>query len=167
MTYVATATDLVDAAPVVACIPASGSTFAVGTTTVRCVATDASQNASAAKTFTVTVMNPPPTVTATANPPTLLWSPNKTMTPVTVSGKITTTSLKSASYKVVDEYGKVQPAGAITVGAGGNYSFVVKLEAYRNGNDSNGRLYTITVTATDTSNRTATAQAIVVVPHNQ
>ena len=89
------------------------------------------------------------------------------MTPVTVTGKITANSLKSATYRVVDEYGKVQPSGSITVAANGDYSFVVRLEAYRNGNDSNGRVYTITVTATDTSNRTASAQAIVLVPHNQ
>jgi len=167
VTYAATATDAVDLAPIVTCSPASGAVFAVGTTTVSCVAADATGNASAAKLFTVTVIAPPPTVTAAANPPTLLWSPNKTMTPVTVSGKITTTSLKSASYRVVDEYGKVQPAAAITVAANGDYAFVVKLEAYRNGNDSDGRFYTITVTATDTSNRTATAQTIVTVPHNQ
>ena len=167
VSYTASATDLVDATPTVACTPASGATFAVGTTTVTCTATDDALNASAAKTFTVTVIDLPPSVTAAANPPTLLWSPNKTMTPVTVSGKITVTSLKSASYKVVDEYGKVQPAGTVIVGANGSYSFVVKLEAYRNGNDSNGRVYTITVTAVDTSNRSASAQAIVTVPHNQ
>ena len=167
VTYAATATDAVDPAPVVTCAPASGATFPVGTTTVSCVAKDATGNASAAKTFTVTVIAPPPTVTATATPSTLLWSPNKTMTPVTVSGKITASSLKDASYKVVDEYGKVQPSGKITVSSNGDYSFVVKLEAYRNGTDTNGRIYTITVTATDTSNRTASAQAIVTVPHNQ
>ena len=86
---------------------------------------------------------------------------------MTVSGKITEVSLKSATFKVVDEYGKIQPSGTITVAANGNYSFVISLEAYRNGTDSNGRLYTITVTAVDTGNRSASAQAIVTVPHNQ
>jgi hypothetical protein len=55
VTYAApTATDVVDAAPAVACSPASGSTFPVGTTPVTCTATDASQNASSAA-FDVTV----------------------------------------------------------------------------------------------------------------
>jgi hypothetical protein len=49
-----TASDLVDPDPRVACAPASGSTFPVGTTTVRCSATDASDNASTAQ-FSVTV----------------------------------------------------------------------------------------------------------------
>ncbi|MCU1378281.1 MAG: hypothetical protein JWN29_1264 [Acidimicrobiales bacterium] len=53
--FSATATDGVDAAVAVACTPASGSTFAVGTTAVTCTATDAAGNTSAAKTFQVTV----------------------------------------------------------------------------------------------------------------
>ncbi len=151
----------------VSCGPASGSTFPLGTTTVACVARDAALNTST-KSFTVTVSDTQaPVLTAAANPPTLLWSPNKTMTPVTVSGKITDPTLASASFKVVDEYGKIQPSGPITVGTDGSYSFVVSLEAYRNGNDADGRFYTITVTAVDRFNRSATATAVVAVPHNQ
>ena len=44
VTFQATATDAVDPNPSVACTPASGSTFAMGTTTVTCTATDASAN---------------------------------------------------------------------------------------------------------------------------
>jgi len=151
----------------IACAQASGTLFPIGTRTVICTATDAALNSSS-KSFTVTVSDTrPPIVTATANPTTLLWSPNKTMTPVTVSGTISDATFKNASFKVVDEYKKVQPSGAITVAANGSYSFVVSLEAYRDGNDANGRIYTITVTAVDQGNRSASAQAIVTVPHNQ
>jgi len=151
----------------VSCVPASGSLFAIGTSTVTCTATDAAHNFST-KTFSVTVRDTlAPALTAFAKPPTLLWSPNKTMTPVTINGAITDPNLKSASYKVVDEYGKIQPAGSITVAANGSYSFVVSLEAYRNGSDSNGRLYTITVTALDNYGHSGSAQTIVTVPHNQ
>ena len=55
------ASDTVDADPSVICLPASGSTFAVGTTTVICTATDASGNASAT-TFDVQVVDVPPVV---------------------------------------------------------------------------------------------------------
>lgn len=55
VTYTATATDLVDGSVPPDCTPASGSTFAPGTTTVSCTATDAHDNTSAAQTFTVTV----------------------------------------------------------------------------------------------------------------
>jgi Bacterial surface protein, Ig-like domain/HYR domain/NHL repeat len=43
-TFNVTATDTVDATPVVACVAPSGSTFGLGTTTVNCTATDASAN---------------------------------------------------------------------------------------------------------------------------
>jgi hypothetical protein len=89
------------------------------------------------------------------------------MTPVTISGIVTDFSPTTASYQVVDEYGKVQPAGAVTLGVGGAYSFVIKLEAYRNGNDADGRVYTVTVTATDAGGLTSTKSTIVLVPHNQ
>ena len=49
-----TATDIVDASPGVACAPASGSLFPVGTTTVTCTATDGSGN-QAQGTFDITV----------------------------------------------------------------------------------------------------------------
>ncbi|MEE8062232.1 MAG: HYR domain-containing protein, partial [Gemmatimonadales bacterium] len=68
-TYVApTATDTVDLAPGVSCLPASGSTFPVltgsTTTPVTCTATDASGNSSSG-TFTITVQDTtPPVITA-------------------------------------------------------------------------------------------------------
>ena len=45
VTFAVTASDNWDSAPAVSCVPASGSTFAVGTTTVACTATDATGNA--------------------------------------------------------------------------------------------------------------------------
>ena len=54
-TFTASATDVVDGAPVVSCAPASGSTFPVGTTIVSCTATDHAGNASQPKTFKVIV----------------------------------------------------------------------------------------------------------------
>ena len=49
-----TATDTVDPNPTVGCSPASGSSFALGSNTVTCTATDASRNSSQAS-FTITV----------------------------------------------------------------------------------------------------------------
>jgi hypothetical protein len=61
VSFTATASDLVDAAPKVTCNPASGSLFLVQTTTVTCTASDSSGNSSS-KSFTVTVLllSPPP-----------------------------------------------------------------------------------------------------------
>lgn len=65
VTYNATATDPVDGTLSPSCTPASGSTFRVGTTTVRCSVTD-SQGNTASGSFKVTVsyVNAPPTVSA-------------------------------------------------------------------------------------------------------
>jgi HYR domain-containing protein/IPT/TIG domain-containing protein/WD40 repeat protein len=56
VSFDATALDLCDPAPGVACVPTSGSTFALGTTTVTCTATDAAANASSCS-FDVTVVD--------------------------------------------------------------------------------------------------------------
>ena len=54
VTYTVTATDAIDPSPTVSCTPPSGSTFAVGPSTVDCRATDAAGNV-AHGSFTVTV----------------------------------------------------------------------------------------------------------------
>jgi hypothetical protein len=62
-----TATDLVDGSVAVVCTPASGSTFALGTTTVDCSATDAAGN-TASSSFSVTVQDTtPPAISAHAD----------------------------------------------------------------------------------------------------
>jgi HYR domain len=62
-----TATDVVDASPTVGCLPASGSLFPVGNTTVTCTATDDSGNTTTSA-FTVAVelevVEPDPTASA-------------------------------------------------------------------------------------------------------
>lgn len=64
------ATDAVDPAVAVTCVPASGSQFALGDTTVTCNATDAAGNAATATTFTVHVVDTtPPTITFDHNDP--------------------------------------------------------------------------------------------------
>jgi hypothetical protein len=55
--FFVTATDNVDASPVIVCAPASGSVFPIGDTTVNCTATDAAGNSSSAS-FMVTVIAP-------------------------------------------------------------------------------------------------------------
>jgi len=63
-----TATDLVDGPRPVTCAPTSGSTFALGTTTVSCTSTDSHGNTSKASTFAVTVQDTtPPALTVPAS----------------------------------------------------------------------------------------------------
>ncbi|MGZ8694125.1 MAG: CocE/NonD family hydrolase [Gaiellaceae bacterium] len=73
VSYAAGAADVADPSPAVSCLPASGSTFALVTTTVTCSASDAAGN-TAGGSFAVTVadtvapvLTAPRTVTANAN----------------------------------------------------------------------------------------------------
>jgi hypothetical protein len=88
---------------------------------------------------------------------------------VMVSGIITpgTAGLVASTYQVIDEYGQDQPSGSITPAANGNYSFNVPLIAARNGNDQDGRTYTITVSSRDSAANTGTCSTVVTVPHDQ
>ena len=102
--------------------------------------------------------------------PNILWPPNSMMVPVAVSGNISDSGsgVKQGSprYSVIDEYGKVQPSGPISLAPGGNYSVVVWLQASRDGSDRNGRRYSITVSATDYAGNNGSNQSSVVVPHD-
>ena len=67
VTFSATATDIVDPSPVVTCVPASGSVFPLGTTTVTCTARDASNKTTTGH-FTITVQDKiPPVLTVPAD----------------------------------------------------------------------------------------------------
>src|SRR6185295_17310493 len=94
----------------------------------------------------------------------------KTM-PVVVSGSVADGEsgvlAGSPSFQVVDEYGTVQPSGPVSVAPNGSYSFTVMLEASRLGNDQDGRRYEIVVTASNNAGLSASATAVVTVPHDQ
>lgn len=114
------------------------------------------------------VAQTPPSTTCTATP-TTLWPPNGTLISVTVSGNISagTSALTTTSYAVHDEYGQVKPRGSITLGPTGSYTFAVPLIAARNGDDPDGRTYTINVTGSDKIGNVGACSAVVTVPHDQ
>jgi hypothetical protein len=73
VSYTASASDTIDGNVAVVCTPASGSTFAIGTTTVTCRATDTAGNA-ASRTFSVTVEPLPPPPPPPPPTSTVSWS---------------------------------------------------------------------------------------------
>ncbi len=141
-----------------------------GTNTVSLRALDNAGNISSLVTLPVNIDLTPPAISVSANPSSL-WPPNGRMIPVTVSGTITDNlsgvNPSSAAFAVHDEYGLVQPSGPVTLGSGGSYSFVVSLQASRDGSDQDGRQYTITVSASDLAGNLGSASTIVTVPHDQ
>jgi probable HAF family extracellular repeat protein len=117
----------------------------------------------------VPVDNTPPMITVAASPATLS-PPNGKLVDVTVSGTITDgdngSGVQTSTYQVTDEYGQVQPGGDVTLEPDGRYAFAVRLPASRNGNDRDGRRYTILVSATDGAGNQGSAPATVTVPRN-
>lgn len=85
VTFVATATDLVDGNRPVDCVPPSGSLFPFGTTTVVCAASDSRGNETEGS-FQVQVVDvTPPEILSIDVSPEVLWPPDHRMVPVTVS----------------------------------------------------------------------------------
>src|SRR4051794_14488768 len=114
--YTVGATDNVDSNPKVACLPVSGSTFPVGTTTVNCTATDAAGNKSAGSFDAVVPAQPdieppaikvPETITATAT----------SASGATVDYTVTGTDAKDGTVAVTCEpaSGSTFPVGTTTV----------------------------------------------------
>ncbi|WP_195179316.1 HYR domain-containing protein [Mesorhizobium sp. INR15] len=134
VTFTATATDNADANPVVSCAPASGSTFAIGETTVSCTATDASNNTSAAKTFKVTINDvTPPTLTVPSD-----------ISASTEAGKATAKVTYSATATDAGD-----PAPVVTC-------------APASGSDFAAGVNTVSCSATDASHNTSTAKTFTV-----
>jgi HYR domain len=111
--FPATANDLVDGPVSITCSPASGSTFALGTTTVDCSATDAHGN-TASGSFSVTVVDTtPPTLDLPANITTQATSNSQAV----VSYTATATDLVDGSVPIScsPASGSSFPAGTTTV----------------------------------------------------
>jgi virginiamycin B lyase len=112
----------------------------------------------------------PPAIAVSVSP-NRLWPPNGKMTSVRISGTITDTgsgvNTKTAAYSVKDQYGTVQPHGAITLARDGTYSTTILLQASRNGRDLDGRSYTVAVTAADNAGNFGSNTTVVVVAHDQ
>jgi uncharacterized lipoprotein YddW (UPF0748 family) len=121
--------------------------------------------------FDITIDREAPTVMLSATPREL-WPPNHRTVDVTLAGAAedTGTGIDTVSFRVLDEYGVVQPEVAPIAGGGlarVDFSPAIPLQASRAGKDKNGRTYTLEVTVTDRACRARTAAITVVVPHDQ
>jgi len=131
---------------------------------------DVAGNSATSTVSGINIDKTPPVITASANPATL-WPPNGKMVSVTVSGtmadNLSGINPSTAAFAVQDSYGLVQPSGPVSVASNGTYSFTISLEARHDGQDKNGRLYTIVVSAQDNAGNAGSATTTVVVPHDQ
>lgn len=164
----ATATDAVGVTSITYSA-ASGSTFALGTSTVAVSASDAAGNTSTGS-FTVTVRDTTsPVITSLGTNAPTLWPPNHKMVPVTVSA-VASDLVGVSSLKIVsvtsnepdNGLGDGDTAGDIEVTG----DLTLKLRAERSGS-GNGRIYTITVEARDAAGNASTKTCTVSVPKSQ
>jgi hypothetical protein len=112
----------------------------------------------------VNIDRTPPTVHITADPA-IIWPANHKQVMVkvwiTASASDALSRVSSAELTVKDEYGQVEPVIGPFLQSG------VWLEAWREGRDLDGRVYTITVTAIDHAGNINTADTTVIVPHDR
>jgi hypothetical protein len=142
-------------------------------TSVTGHATDAAGNTgSAIATFQYDATSP--VIMSLSASPTEIWPPNHKMADATVSGTVSdsTTGVKSVKIQILDEYQTLNsqvftrdftPIPSDTK----SFSQPVKLEAWRNGDDRDGRVYTIRVIVTDEAGNSITVDRTVVVPHDK
>lgn len=131
-----------------------------GRHTISFYAVDNAGNAEPPQSLPVNIDQTAPVFTAALNR-NILWPPNRKMVDVRVNGVPVDTLSGIASVVVVvaDEYGVY--SGTVP-GAGET----ARLEAWRDGDDMDGRHYTITATATDNAGNSTTTFTEAIVPHD-
>jgi hypothetical protein len=90
-----------------------------------------------------------------------LWPPNKELVPVAISGNVVTygSDIRETTISVADEYGKYNQQGV-------KFGDTILLEAWREGNDLDGRIYTIIAVVTDQAGNRTARSTTVSVPHD-
>ena len=141
VTFSATAMDLVSGSVAVTCVPASGSSFSLGSTTVNCSASDTAGN-SGSGSFSVTVQDttPPAAPTITAGNVNLAAAP---AWPLSISGEAGAT----ISFSITD--GSASVTGGGLMPGGGTFSTTVNVTSLADGT------LTVSVTLTDPSGNTS------------
>lgn len=163
--YLTSASDLADADVAVQCAPASGATFALGTTTVSCTATDDSGNTSAG-TFDVTVVDSmPPQILSVEATPGVLWPPNHKMIDIAVT-VVAIDAVDPTPVSRIISVSSNQPVNGTGDGDIGpdwqiTGALTLKLRSERSQNVD--RVYTITVESVDDAGNTNTATTTVIV----
>jgi len=140
-----------------------------GENTILYRSTDHAGNAETAKELRLNIDKTAPLITLGATPSTIWPANNGTVAvSITGSGSDSGSGLYSVSYVVTDEYGtplSISPRSL--AGAASTWEDSLPLEARRDGQDRDGRLYRVVATITDQAGNTATASANIVVPHDQ
>ncbi|HCU35609.1 MAG TPA: hypothetical protein DGT21_09175 [Armatimonadetes bacterium] len=114
----------------------------------------------------------PPAVVLNSPDPASLWPPNHKSVSVSLGGSVTDdgSGVARAWLAIGDEYGELDEVIDVTelLNADGAFATNIDLTAWREGNDKDGRVYTISLCAVDVAGNQAVAVSRdVVVPHDQ
>lgn len=99
----------------------------------------------------------------------IIWSPNHSMEVVHVSGVVSLPggcSLVDFGYSIEDEYGVYTGVGKISIAAGGSFTAYLPVEAWRYGEDKDGRHYAISIFAEDEAGIATSDTYYAIVPHD-
>ncbi len=131
-----------------------------GQHTVQYWSVDNAANAESLHLIRVWIDKTPPEVTISAEP-SILWPPDHKPVQVTINGSATDalSGVISKVFTVTDEYNEVQASLS-------DFGEKIELIAWRNGDDKEGRIYTIKVVVTDKADNSTTKETVVTVPHD-
>jgi len=102
--------------------------------------------------------------------PATLWPPDHSMESVTVSGVVTLPawcSLAEVGYAIDDEYGIYSSFGPLSLLADKSFTLALPVEAWREGQDKDGRHYNITIYGKDEFGLGSSETLSVLVPHTR
>lgn len=173
VSYAASALDLVSGDVAVTCSTAIGSIVPIGTTVVKCSASDAAGNV-AHGSFSITVQDTTaPSLSIVLASRTTLWPPNHQMVTIGLAVNATDTvgvtgyQVTATSNEPDNGLGDGDTANDIQISGSGTLTPTVALRAERSGKGS-GRLYTITVVAVDAAGNASAPKTVTVsVPKSQ
>lgn len=140
-----------------------------GVFTVLYRSIDRAGNIETAGSTTIKIDKTAPVANLSASP-SRIWPPNGRPIQVTLSGtgSDATSGLGEVSYVVTDEYGTQLAISPRTLsGAAANWAETLTVEAWRNGNDRDGRLYRVTATVKDSAGNTTQTTVDIIVEHDR
>ena len=160
------------------CTPPEGSTFPLGNDPFTCTAKDTAGNTGSCASTVKVVDTTPPVIKSVAAQPNILWAPNHTMVPVSITTTVTDVCDASPKCKIVSVTsnepilgpgsGNTTPDWVVTEPgpAATSTPLALLLRAERTGL-STGRVYTVNVSCSDASGNTTPGSTTVSVSHDQ
>jgi alpha-tubulin suppressor-like RCC1 family protein/murein DD-endopeptidase MepM/ murein hydrolase activator NlpD len=120
---------------------------------------DKADNREKIKTLEFNIDKTPPLVSLSTDSQTL-WPPDERLVPVVITGSMTDQNMFDKNIHLIDEYGLNNLDNL-------NYDQTILLPATRNGEDHDGRDYTVEATAQDLAGNKSVKQVHILVPHDQ